>query len=362
MSLQKWVYLFNEGNKDMRDTLGGKGANLAEMTNLNVNVPPGFTIITKASIHYNSNNIWPGDLEEQVDSALKKLESQSGLTFGKDLLVSVRSGAKFSMPGMMDTILNLGMNDDVIEYLSKKTGNPHFVWDSYRRFIQMFSDVAMSIPAKLFEDALFNAREKAQVKNDFDLNVDQLRELVAVFKEIYKGNKGLEFPQDPKEQLRTAITAVFRSWNTPRAIAYRSYEGISDDLGTAVNVQMMAFGNMGSDSGAGVLFTRNPSDGVDMIYGEYLVNSQGEDVVAGIRTPQPISKLGSDFPEILQALIEKVKMLENHYRDMQDIEFTIMAGKLYILQTRNGKRTGVAAIKIAHDLVKEGLISEEKAI
>ncbi|MHA2225337.1 MAG: pyruvate, phosphate dikinase [Candidatus Hodarchaeales archaeon] len=362
MASQKWVYMFNEGNKDMRDLLGGKGANLAEMTNLNISVPPGFTIITNASIHYNNHNIWPENLGEQVNFALKKLEEQSGLPFGKDLLVSVRSGAKFSMPGMMDTILNLGLNDEILEYLSKKTENPHFVWDSYRRFIQMFSDVAMSIPAKLFEDALSTAREKAQVKNDFDLNVDQLKALVEVFKEIYLGNRGSEFPQDPKEQLRIAITSVFRSWNTPRAIAYRNHEGISDDLGTAVNVQMMAFGNMGSDSGAGVLFTRDPSDGEDLIYGEYLVNSQGEDVVAGIRTPIPIKKLESDFPEIYHELIKNVKMLENHYRDMQDIEFTIMAGKLYILQTRNGKRTGVAAVKIAHDLVKEGLITEEEAI
>ena len=346
----------------MRDTLGGKGANLAEMTNLDIPVPPGFTVITNASIHYMENEAWPKNLEEQVDEALKKLEEISGLTYGKDLLVSVRSGAKFSMPGMMDTILNLGLNDDINEFLAKKTKNPRFISDSYRRFIQMFSDVSMGIPAKNFEEALTEAKEKAEVDYDHELNTDQLNDLVNTYKEIYRNNIGSEFPQDPHEQLKIAITAVFKSWNTPRAVAYRKHEGISDDLGTAVNVQMMAFGNMGSDSGAGVLFTRNPSDGIDEIYGEYLVNSQGEDVVSGIRTPEPIVRLKDDFPDVYQELFKSVKKLENHYKDMQDIEFTIMSGKLYILQTRNGKRTGVAAIKIAHDLVKEGLLTEDEAI
>jgi len=362
MTEQKWVYQFNEGNRDMRDLLGGKGANLAEMTNMHIPVPNGFTIITDASIYFNKNNSWPEILEEQVNTALKKLEEQSGLTLGKDLLLSVRSGAKFSMPGMMDTILNLGLNDDIVISLINKTGNPHFVWDSYRRFIQMFSNVAMGIPLIFFEEILTKMKEKANIKHDHELTVDQLKEIVGIFKEIYLKRQGEEFPHDPKAQLILAISSVFKSWNTPRAIAYRKYEKISHDLGTAVNVQMMVFGNMGLDSGSGVLFTRNPSDGIDEIYGEYLVNSQGEDVVAGIRTPLPIKQLENDFPEIYQQLTTNVKKLENHYRDMQDIEFTIMSGKLYILQTRDGKRTGIAAVKIAHDLVKEGLITEEEAV
>jgi pyruvate,orthophosphate dikinase len=365
---QKWVYLFREGNKELRDLLGGKGANLAEMTNLGVPVPLGFTITTNACIYYMKNVFWPEELEVQIREALNALENDVQMKFGletrgdtKTLLVSVRSGAKFSMPGMMDTILNLGLNDIIVENLSKET-NPRFAWDSYRRFIQMFSNVAMNIPGKLFETALDNTKKEAKVAHDNELNSEQLRRLVGIFKKIYRENLGTDFPQDPIEQLKLAITSVFKSWNNPRAIAYREHEMIPDDLGTAVNVQMMAYGNLGDDSGTGVLFTRNPSDGVDEIYGEYLVNAQGEDVVAGIRTPVPISELQNQFPEIYTQLHDTVKMLERHYADMQDIEFTIMEGKLYLLQTRNGKRTGVAAVKIAHDLVQEGLINEQDAV
>ncbi|MFW9778454.1 MAG: pyruvate, phosphate dikinase [Candidatus Heimdallarchaeota archaeon] len=366
--VQKWVYLFREGNKELRDLLGGKGANIAEMTNLGVPVPFGFTITTKACIYYMKNVSWPEGLEHQIREALKSLENDVRMKFGsetrgngKTLLVSVRSGAKFSMPGMMDTILDLGINDIIVENMSHET-DPRFAWDSYRRFIQMFSNVAMNIPGKLFDTALQNIKKENDVKYDFELDTEHLRRLVGVYKKIYRENLGTDFPQDPMEQLKLAITSVFKSWNNPRAIAYREHEMIPDDLGTAVNVQMMVYGNLGDDSGTGVLFTRNPSSGSDEIYGEYLVNAQGEDVVAGIRTPVPIRHLQRQFPEIYSQLYDTVKMLERHYADMQDVEFTIMDGKLFLLQTRNGKRTGVAAVKIAHDMAEEGLISQDDAL
>ena len=365
--MTKWVYLFKEGNADMRNLLGGKGANLAEMTNLGLPIPQGFTITTEACTDYytQGKNI-SKEIEDQIYTALATLEEIQGKKFGDNadpLLVSVRSGARASMPGMMDTILNLGLNDEAVEGFANKTGNPRFAYDSYRRFIQMYSDVVMEVPKSFFEKIIDEVKEAKGVKYDTELTVDDLKELVVRFKEVYKdAMNGEEFPQDPKDQLMGAVKAVFRSWDNPRAIVYRRMNDIPGDWGTAVNVQAMVFGNMGDTSGTGVAFTRNPSTGEKGIYGEYLINAQGEDVVAGVRTPQPITKLAEDLPECYKEFMEIAQKLENHYRDMQDMEFTIQEGKLYFLQTRNGKRTAQAAINIACDLVDEGMITKEEAV
>ena len=364
---KKYVYLFKEGNADMRELLGGKGANLAEMTNLGLPIPQGFTVTTEACTeYYNDGKKINEEIQEQIFTALKKLEEMQGKKFGDNndpLLVSVRSGARASMPGMMDTILNLGLNDVAVEGFAAKTGNPRFAYDSYRRFIQMYSDVVMEVPKSFFEKIIDEVKEAKGVHYDTELTVDDLKELVKRFKEVYKENmNGEEFPQDPTEQLMGAVKAVFRSWDNPRAIVYRRMNDIPGDWGTAVNVQAMVFGNMGETSGTGVAFTRNPSTGEKGIYGEYLINAQGEDVVAGVRTPQPITKLAEDLPECYKEFMEIANKLENHYRDMQDMEFTIQEGKLYFLQTRNGKRTAPAAIQIACDLVDEGMITKEEAV
>jgi len=363
----KYVYLFKEGNKDMRNLLGGKGANLAEMTNLGLPIPQGFTVTTEACTeYYNNGKKISEEIQNQIFEALGKLEEEQGKKFGdvnEPLLVSVRSGARASMPGMMDTILNLGLNDIAVEGFAAKTGNPRFAYDSYRRFIQMYSDVVMEVPKSFFEKIIDELKEEKGVHFDTELTVEDLKELVKRFKKVYSDNmNGEEFPQDPKEQLMGAVKAVFRSWDNPRAIVYRRMNDIPGDWGTAVNVQAMVFGNMGETSGTGVAFTRNPSTGAKGIYGEYLINAQGEDVVAGVRTPQPISKLEEDMPECYAQFMELANKLENHYRDMQDMEFTIQEGKLYFLQTRNGKRTAHAAIQIACDLVDEGMITEEEAV
>ena len=365
--MTKWVYLFKEGNADMRNLLGGKGANLAEMTNLGLPIPQGFTITTEACTdYYNQGKKISKEIEDQIYEALGKLEEIQGKKFGDNtdpLLVSVRSGARASMPGMMDTILNLGLNDEAVEGFATKTGNPRFAYDSYRRFIQMYSDVVMEVPKSFFEKIIDEVKEEKGVKYDTDLTVEDLKELVRRFKEVYKNAmNGEEFPQEPKEQLMGAVKAVFRSWDNPRAIVYRRMNDIPGDWGTAVNVQAMVFGNMGETSGTGVAFTRNPSTGEKGIYGEYLINAQGEDVVAGVRTPQPISKLAEDLPECYEEFMAIAHKLEDHYRDMQDMEFTIQEGKLYFLQTRNGKRTAQAAINIACDLVDEGMITPEEAV
>ena len=363
---QKWVYMFKEGNAEMRNLLGGKGANLAEMTNLGLPIPQGFTVTTEACTdYYTQGGKISDEIQEQIFDALKKVEEINGKKFGDNedpLLVSVRSGARASMPGMMDTILNLGLNDVAVEGFAKKTGNPRFAYDSYRRFIQMFSDVVMEIPKSTFEKIIDEVKEAKGVKFDIELDADDMKTLIVRFKEYYREQKGTDFPQDPKEQLMEAVKAVFRSWNNPRAIVYRRMNDIPGDWGTAVNVQTMVFGNMGNTSGTGVAFTRNPSTGEKGIYGEYLINAQGEDVVAGVRTPQPISKLEEDLPECYKEFMDHAMELENHYRDMQDMEFTIQEGKLYFLQTRNGKRTAPAAIKIACDLVDEGKITPEEAV
>ena len=364
---KKYVYLFKEGNADMRELLGGKGANLAEMTNLGLPIPQGFTVTTEACTeYYNDGKKINEEIQEQIFAALKKLEVMQGKKFGDNndpLLVSVRSGARASMPGMMDTILNLGLNDVAVEGFAAKTGNPRFAYDSYRRFIQMYSDVVMEVPKSFFEKIIDEVKEAKGVHYDTELTVDDLKELVKRFKEVYKNAmNGEEFPQDPTEQLMGAVKAVFRSWDNPRAIVYRRMNDIPGDWGTAVNVQAMVFGNMGETSGTGVAFTRNPSTGEKGIYGEYLINAQGEDVVAGVRTPQPITKLAEDLPECYKEFMEIANKLENHYRDMQDMEFTIQEGKLYFLQTRNGKRTAPAAIQIACDLVDEGMITKEEAV
>ena len=363
---QKWVYMFKEGNAEMRNLLGGKGANLAEMTNLGLPIPQGFTVTTEACTdYYTQGGKISDEIQEQIFEALKKVEEINGKKFGDNedpLLVSVRSGARASMPGMMDTILNLGLNDVAVEGFAKKTGNPRFAYDSYRRFIQMFSDVVMEIPKSTFEKIIDEVKEQKGVKFDVELDADDMKTLILRFKEYYKEQKGTEFPQDPKEQLMEAVKAVFRSWNNPRAIVYRRMNDIPGDWGTAVNVQTMVFGNMGNTSGTGVAFTRNPATGSTGIFGEYLINAQGEDVVAGVRTPQPISKLEEDLPECYKQFVDLAMKLENHYRDMQDMEFTIQEGKLYFLQTRNGKRTAPAAIKIACDLVDEGKITPEEAV
>ena len=363
----KYVYAFKEGNANMRNLLGGKGANLAEMTNLGLPIPQGFTVTTEACTeYYNCGKTISNEIEKQIFDALSELEKIQGKTFGDTLdplLVSVRSGARASMPGMMDTILNLGLNDESVEGFAKKTGNPRFAYDSYRRFIQMYSDVVMEVNKSFFEKIIDEIKEEKKVKFDTELTVDDLKELVKRFKEVYKEHmNGEEFPQDAKVQLMGAVKAVFRSWDNPRAIVYRRMNDIPGDWGTAVNVQAMVFGNMGNTSGTGVAFTRNPATGEKGIYGEYLINAQGEDVVAGVRTPQPITKLEEDLPECYKEFIEIATKLENHYKDMQDMEFTIQEGKLYFLQTRNGKRTARAAINIACDLVDEGMITPEEAV
>ncbi len=363
---KKYVYLFKEGNANMRELLGGKGANLAEMTNLGMPVPQGFTVTTEACTrYYTDGKVIGDDIVEQIYAALAETEKVAGKKFGDDkdpFLVSVRSGARASMPGMMDTILNLGLTDVSVVGLANLTNNPHFAYDAYRRFIAMFSDVVMEIPKSEFEDVLDEFKEKKGVKYDRDLSADDLKEVVVRFKEIYKKHQGVEFPQDPKVQLMEAVKAVFRSWDNPRAIYYRRMNDIPGDWGTAVNVQSMVFGNMGETSGTGVAFTRNPSTGEKKLYGEYLLNAQGEDVVAGIRTPEPISNLQAQMPEVYQQFVDIATKLEAHYRDMQDMEYTIERGKLYMLQTRNGKRTAAAALKIAVDLVDEGVLTEEEAV
>ena len=363
----KYVYAFKEGNASMRNLLGGKGANLAEMTNLGLPIPQGFTVTTEACTeYYNCGKIISKEIEEEIFKAIGELEKIQGKKFGDNedpLLVSVRSGARASMPGMMDTILNLGLNDEAVEGFAKKTNNPRFAYDSYRRFIQMYSDVVMEVNKSFFEKIIDELKEELGVHYDTELNVEDLKELVKRFKKVYSDHmNGEEFPQDAREQLMGAVKAVFRSWDNPRAIVYRRMNDIPGDWGTAVNVQAMVFGNMGDTSGTGVAFTRNPSTGEKGIYGEYLINAQGEDVVAGVRTPQPITKLAEDLPECYEEFIKIATKLENHYKDMQDMEFTIQEGKLYFLQTRNGKRTAQAAINIACDLVDEGMITPEEAI
>ncbi len=365
----KYVYLFSEGNENMRELLGGKGANLAQMTSLGMPVPQGFTITTEACTRYyeDGKKIAP-EIEEEIYEYLAKVEEINGKKFGdtkNPLLVSVRSGARASMPGMMDTILNLGLNDDVAAGMI--AGNPdpkfeRFVYDSYRRFIQMFSDVVMEISKKTFEVIIDEVKEKKGVKNDIDLDTEDMKELVARFKEYYKEQKGEDFPTDPKTQMMEAVKAVFRSWDNPRANVYRQMNDIPYSWGTAVNVQPMVFGNLNENSGTGVAFTRDPATGEKGLFGEYLINAQGEDVVAGVRTPSHISQLENDMPEVFKQFVEISTNLENHYRDMQDMEFTIENGKLYMLQTRNGKRTAAAALKIAVDLVDEGMITEEEAV
>ena len=365
--MAKWVYLFKEGNATMRNLLGGKGCNLAEMTQLGMPIPQGFTVTTEACTeYYNSGKQITAEMEEQIFEALAWLENENGKKFGDTedpLLVSVRSGARASMPGMMDTILNLGLNDVAVEGFAKKTGNRRFAYDSYRRFIQMYSDVVMEVPKSYFEKIIDEMKEAKGVHFDTELDENDLKELADKFKVVYKeAMNGEEFPQDPKEQLMGAVKAVFRSWDNPRAIVYRRMNDIPGDWGTAVNVQTMVFGNKGETSGTGVAFTRNPSTGEKGIFGEYLINAQGEDVVAGVRTPQPISQLEKDLPECYKEFMDLAMKLENHFHDMQDMEFTIEEGKLYFLQTRNGKRTAPAAIKIACDLVDEGQITEQEAV
>ena len=364
--MTKYVYLFTEGNADMRNLLGGKGANLAEMTNLGLPVPQGFTITTEACTKYyeDGKEISP-EIQDQINEYIGKMEEITGKKFGdkeNPLLVSVRSGARASMPGMMDTILNLGLNEDVVEVLAEKSNNPRWAWDCYRRFIQMYSDVVMEVGKKYFEELIDKMKEEKGVKLDVELDADDLKELAREFKEEYKNKIGSEFPSDPKEQLMGAIKAVFRSWDNPRANVYRRDNDIPYSWGTAVNVQSMAFGNMGEDCGTGVAFTRDPATGEKGLFGEFLTNAQGEDVVAGVRTPMHISEMEEKFPEAFKEFVSVCHTLENHYRDMQDMEFTVEHGKLYMLQTRNGKRTAKAALKIACDLVDEGMRTPEEAV
>ena len=362
----KYVYLFTEGNGGMRELLGGKGANLAEMTNIGLPVPQGFTITTDACTQYYADGRQINDeITADIFEHLKGLEKITGKKFGDNtnpLLVSVRSGARQSMPGMMDTILNLGLNDEAVEGLAKKTGNARFAYDCYRRFVQMFADVVMMVPKSLFEVEIDKMKEAKGVKNDVDLTADDLKELVGTFKKIYEENEGRPFPQDPRDQLIEAVKAVFRSWDNPRANVYRKMNEIPYEWGTAVNVQQMAFGNSGDRSGTGVAFTRDPATGAKKLMGEYLINAQGEDVVAGVRTPSPISHLKDQMPEVYDQFVEIATRLENYFRDMQDMEFTIEDGHLYMLQTRNGKRTAQAALQIACDLVDEGMITEQEAV
>jgi pyruvate, orthophosphate dikinase len=370
MEIKKWVYTFGgdgaEGNRSMKELLGGKGANLAEMCNIGLPVPPGFTISTESCKYYNDNDShWPEGLKQQVKDGVKYIEDQMKMGFGnpeKPLLVSVRSGAADSMPGMMDTVLNLGMNDDVVEGLAKVTGNERFAYDSYRRFIDMFGDVVMGVSHEHFEETMEAMKAELGVHNDNDLTAEHLKELVDRYKAVYRKATGFMFPEDPKEQLHFAINAVFKSWNSPRANKYRAINKIFGLIGTAVNIQAMVFGNAGDDCATGVCFTRNPSTGEHELYGEFLINAQGEDVVAGIRTPMPIEQLKEMMPYSYQELDSLTRKLEMHYKNMQDIEFTIQQSKLYILQTRNGKRTGQAAIRIAVDLVAEGVVSRQDAV
>ena len=362
----KYVYLFSEGNANMRELLGGKGANLAEMTNIGLPVPQGFTITTEACTRYyeDGKTIAP-EIMDEINAYIVKMEEITGKKFGdleNPLLVSVRSGARASMPGMMDTILNLGLNEKVVEVMAKKSGNERWAWDCYRRFIQMYSDVVMEVGKKYFEQLIDKMKEEKGVTFDVDLTAEDLKNLASQFKAEYKAKIGVDFPSDPKEQLMGAIKAVFRSWDNPRANVYRRDNDIPYSWGTAVNVQMMAFGNMGNDCGTGVAFTRDPATGEKHLMGEFLINAQGEDVVAGVRTPMPIAQMANEFPDAYKQFVEVCSILENHYHDMQDMEFTVEKGKLYMLQTRNGKRTAPAALKIACDLVDEGMKTEEEAV
>ena len=364
--MEKWVYLFKEGSADMRNLLGGKGANLAEMTNIGLPVPQGFTITTEACTqYYEDGREINGEIRAQIDEYIGKMEEITGKKFGdkkNPLLVSVRSGARASMPGMMDTILNLGLNEEVVNAIAEMSGNPRWAWDCYRRFIQMYSDVVMEVGKKYFEELIDEMKEKRGVKQDVELTTEDLKELAAQFKAEYQEKIGEDFPDDPKEQLMGAIKAVFRSWDNPRANVYRRDNDIPYSWGTAVNVQSMAFGNMGDDCGTGVAFTRDPATGEKGLFGEFLTNAQGEDVVAGVRTPMKIAEMEQKFPEAFKQFTEVCQTLEKHYRDMQDMEFTVEHGKLYMLQTRNGKRTAQAALKIACDLVDEGMRTEEEAV
>ena len=363
---RKWVYLFTEGKAEMRELLGGKGANLAEMTNIGLPVPQGFTVTTEACTQYYEDGKKINDeIRGQIDEHIVKLEAITGKKFGdheNPLLVSVRSGARASMPGMMDTILNLGLNEEVVQVIAEKSGNPRWAWDCYRRFIQMYSDVVMEVGKKYFEELIDKMKEEKGVTQDVDLTAEDLEKLAGQFKEEYKSKIGKDFPTDPKEQLYGAIQAVFRSWDNPRANVYRRDNDIPYSWGTAVNVQSMAFGNMGDDCGTGVAFTRDPATGAKGLFGEFLTNAQGEDVVAGVRTPMHIDEMANKFPEAFKEFNEVCSTLEKHYRDMQDMEFTVEHGKLYMLQTRNGKRTAQAALKIACDLVDEGMRTEEEAV
>ncbi|MDO4288605.1 MAG: pyruvate, phosphate dikinase [Eubacterium sp.] len=362
---KKWVYLFSEGDADMRNLLGGKGANLAEMTRIGLPVPQGFTVTTEACIEYLKDNKLTYEMIGQINSRMSVLEDIAGKKFGKKenpLLVSVRSGARVSMPGMMDTILNLGLNDETVHGLAEKTGNERFAYDSYRRFIQMFGDVVQEIDKNKFENVLDEVKEREMLQIDTQLTTEHLKEIVDRFKEIVLSATGKPFPQDPNVQLLMAVEAVFRSWNNPRAFVYRDMNDIPHDIGTAVNVQSMVFGNMGDDCGTGVAFTRNPATGENVLFGEFLVNAQGEDVVAGIRTPREIAELRKIMPLVYKQFSDTAELLEKHYRDMQDMEFTVEKGQLFMLQTRNGKRTAPAALKIAVDMVKEGLITKEDAV
>ncbi len=363
---QKYVYMFSEGDGSMKNLLGGKGANLAEMTKLGLPIPPGFIVTTESCTLYNtSGKVLSDEIKAQIDACMAELEKISDKKFGdtkNPLLVSVRSGSRASMPGMMDTVLNLGLNDDAVSGLATATGNERFAYDSYRRFIMMFSDVVIGVSKHKFERVLDEFKEQKGVKDDLDLTVEDLKSIVSKFKQIYREDQGKEFPSDAKEQLYEAICAVFRSWDNPRAFVYRRMHDIPYEWGTAVNVQSMVFGNMGDESGTGVVFTRNAATGENAIYGEYMMNAQGEDVVAGVRTPKPFAELKDEMPEIYEQFIKYANLLENHYKDMQDMEITIENKKLYFLQTRNGKRTAQAALKIAVDMVNEGLITEEEAI
>jgi pyruvate, orthophosphate dikinase len=365
MGATKYVYDFSEGNASMKPLLGGKGANLAEMTGLGIPVPPGFIVTTAACVYYSGNGAYPEGLEREIGEHLKDLERLTGKTLGdpkNPLLLSIRSGAVFSMPGMMDTVLNLGLNDDTVEGLAQGTGNPRFAYDSYRRFISMFGDVVMGVDPQAFEDALTGKKEEVGAALDTDLTADDLRDLTVRLKALLAQHAGEQFPADPMKQLHLAIQAVFKSWDNHRAKVYRRTQGIPDDLGTAVNVQTMVFGNKGETSGTGVAFTRDPSTGVDFFYGEFLMNAQGEDVVAGVRHPRPLEELREVMPDALEQLYDIRETLEKHYRDMQDVEFTIEDKKLYMLQTRSGKRTAPAALRMAADMVAEGLISKEEAL
>ena len=363
---KKYCYLFTEGNAKMRELLGGKGANLAEMTNIGLPVPQGFTITTEACTQYYEDGRQINDaIMAEIMEYIEKMEQITGKKFGdheNPLLVSVRSGARASMPGMMDTILNLGLNEDVVDVIAKKSNNPRWAWDCYRRFIQMYSDVVMEVGKKYFEQLIDEMKARKGVTQDVELTAEDLKELAGQFKAEYKAKIGQDFPSDPKEQLLGAIKAVFRSWDNPRANVYRRDNDIPYSWGTAVNVQSMAFGNMGDDCGTGVAFTRNPATGEKKLMGEFLTNAQGEDVVAGVRTPMPIDQMAEKFPEAYAQFVEVCRTLEDHYRDMQDMEFTVEHGQLYMLQTRNGKRTAPAALKIACDLVDEGMISKEEAV